>query len=212
MGHAIGVGAIIAHCCSIWRFVVINKFRPHRLSLTHFSKVGTRLTSSAGAVQFPQDSQAQRPCCIDLHGPTVLTPTPLQTPWAYLLIEPSSALINVCLLQQVEPFIRNGGRGVLSKKRKSAITLGFVMVKGEMHFFGKAAKTHFEATDGFDCCPPAGSRVSQFLLTEESQKGRTFPFLNHREACFVLEACLLSVHVCMCIYIGMGSREIFGQR
>ncbi|KAK2823216.1 hypothetical protein Q7C36_019816 [Tachysurus vachellii] len=57
-------------------FLVINTFRPHRLSLTHFSKVGSTLTSSAGAVQLPQDSKAQHPCCIDLHGPAVLTPTP----------------------------------------------------------------------------------------------------------------------------------------
>lgn len=127
MGRATGAAAVIAHCC-IGKFVVINKFRPHRLSLTHFSKVGSTLTLSAGAVQLPQDSKAQRPCRIDLHSPAVLIPNPppppLQMPWAHLLIAPSPGLINACLLQQVKPFIRNrrggGGGGVyiLSQKKK----------------------------------------------------------------------------------------------
>lgn len=90
------------------------------------------------------------------------------------------------------------------------------MIKAEKHFFKKLWKLISKLPMAWIAVTPhphaAGSHVSQFLLKEESPKGRIFPFLNQREACFVLEACLSSLSVCTCIYIGKGSREIFGQR
>lgn len=86
---------------------------PCLLSLTHFCKVDT-VTPSAGAVQIPKDSKAQSLDRIHLCSPPLHTP--LQTPWAPLLIIPHPPLINACLLQQVKPFQFEEGRNYVKEK------------------------------------------------------------------------------------------------
>lgn len=83
-----------------------------------FQRWAVRWPRQLARCSSPRTAKPSVPAASIFTAPLFSLQHPLQMPWAHLLIAPSPDLINVSLLQQVKPFIRNGGRGVDIKQKK----------------------------------------------------------------------------------------------
>lgn len=101
-------------CPDLWSSFVAFWSQHDKFSATSQLTVLDTLLQGGHSDQLPKDSKAQSLNRIHLCGPPLHTP--LQTPWAPLLIIPHPPLINACLLQQVKPFQFEEGRNYVKEK------------------------------------------------------------------------------------------------